>query len=235
MVDEKSSCTPRPGLGWALLLAVALGGCATQEAKDDAQLQEIVQLLPGHYDNSVQVQSDIQRGVHPPHDELSLDISLIVAPMIGEHVFYMQENVSGDPRRITSQKVLMFGVIKKEIVETVQSFSEPQRWRNGHLNPELFTSLLATDVHSTKGCSLRWKKTAERFVAANEPKTCHGPSRGSVGLAQLDLRAELGPEELALAELAFDASGHLVLGRQDEPFYRFRKQSRDSDSSGSNN
>jgi hypothetical protein len=80
------------------------------------------------------------------------------------------------------------------------------------------------DVHSTKGCSLRWKRSEGKFVGSNDPRTCHGRAGGAGTIAQIESRAELGPVEYATAELAFDKPGHLSQGRQDEPFYRFRKQ-----------
>ncbi len=209
----------------AAVALVALG-CASKGPVPDADLKELTQLLPGHYDNQAQVQADDHQGVRPPHDALALDIVPIDAPMIGQNAFYLQESAADDPRRITAQRVLVFGVVNKEIVETTWTFADPYRWRNGQRNPDLFMSLLTADVNSAKGCSLRWKKKEGKFVGTNEPKTCHD-APGFVGQAQIDLRGEIGPDELAFAELAFDKSGHLVRGRQDEPFFRFKKQSRE--------
>jgi len=36
-------------------------GCASKEPKPDVELLEIVQMFPGHYDNSAQVQADIAK------------------------------------------------------------------------------------------------------------------------------------------------------------------------------
>jgi hypothetical protein len=155
--------------------------------------------------------------------------------MVGDHVFYAQESAADDPRRITGQKVMVFAVVRKDIVETDFSLSDPHRWRNGQRNPDLFKSLMTQDVGSSKGCSLRWKKSESRFVGANEAKTCHGVAGGGSGMTQIDARAELQPEEYATALLAYDRPGHLARGRQDEPFYRFRKQSRDVQDSESPN
>src|SRR5579862_6597244 len=153
---------------------LALAGCASTQEKPDATLQEVVMMLPGHYDNTAQVEADIARGVQPPHEALALDIVPIEAIMLGDNVFYVQESVAGDPKRVLGQKVVMFGVVKKEVVQTDFSLAEPHRWRNGQLNPDLFKGLMTQDVHSVKGCSLRWKKVEGHFVGANEPKTCHG-------------------------------------------------------------
>ena len=225
-MDERS----RHG-GW-LARAVLVLGCAClvawggKQPKPEEQLPELLQWLPGHYDNTVQYQADIRQGIDPPHDARAIDIVPIDAPMIGEHVFYLQESVADDPRRVTAQRIIVFGVVKKDIVQTEWSLTEPRRWRDGQRNPELFKSLMVEDVRSTKGCSLRWKRAEGKFVGVDDPKSCHGAS-GGTGLAHVELRAELGPEEYATAELAYDNSGHLVRGRRDEPFYRYRKQPRD--------
>lgn len=208
-----------------------LGGCASKETNPDADLQELVQLFPGHYDNLAQVQADLARGVQPPHDALALDIVPVDSPMIGENAFYVQETVAGDPRRVTGQKIVVFGVVKKQVVQTDFTLLDPLRWRNGQRNPDLFKSLITPDVRSAKGCSLRWKHKEAHFEGSNDPKTCHGRVAGT-GMAQIEARAELSPEGYSTAELAYDKPGHLARGRQDDPFYRFRKQSRETGDEG---
>src|SRR3979411_95535 len=105
----------------AVLMSVAsliLAGCASNEDKPDVALQELVLMFPGHYDNTDQVQADMAQGVQPPHEALALDVVPIEAIMIGENVFYVQESIAGDPKRVLGQKVVMFGVVKKQIVQT---------------------------------------------------------------------------------------------------------------------
>src|SRR5579864_8991712 len=130
---------PRTRMAIAVVMGgLALAGCASTQEKPDATLQEVVMMFPGHYDNTAQVDADIAHGVQPPHEALVLDIVPIEAIMIGENVFYVQESVAGDPKRVLGQKVVMFGVVKKDVVQTDYSLAEPHRWRNGQLNPDLF-------------------------------------------------------------------------------------------------
>jgi hypothetical protein len=212
-----------------LLAAAIASGCASKEPKPDVELQELVQMLPGHYDNTAQVQTDISKGL-PPHEALALDIVPIDAIMIGDNVFYVQENIAGDPKRVLGQKIVMFGVLKNKITQTDFTLAEPFRWRNGQFNPDLFKGIMTQDVHSTKGCSVHWKRAESgNFEGTNDPKTCHSRAGGAGGIASIESRAELGPIEYSTSEQAFDKAGHLSLGRQDEPFYRFRKQSRESE------
>jgi len=158
-----------------------------------------------------------------------LDIVPIEAIMLGDNVFYVQESVAGEPNRVLGQKVVMFGVVKGKIVQTDFALNEPNRWRNGQNNPDLFKGILSQDVHSIKGCSLRWKRAESgNFVGSNEAKTCHNRVVG-VGVAAIQLEAELGPTEYATSEKAVDKSGHPINIPPGDPYYRFRRLSRDAD------
>src|SRR5689334_4391497 len=147
-------------------LLLALGASAGAGEKPEALLQELVQMLPGHYENTAQVQAEIAHGVQSPHEAVALDIVPIEAIMIGDNVFYVQESIAGDPNRVLGQKIMMFGVVKKNIVQTEYALNEPHRWRNGHLNPDLFKGIMVQDVRAIKGCSLRWKRDDDKFVGA---------------------------------------------------------------------
>lgn len=217
----------RATVGCALAALTLLSACASESKVREADLNELLQSLPGAYDNSAQVQADIQQGVQPPHDRVALAIVPIDAPMasdLGKNLFYLQEMAGDDPRRIMTQRVLAFDVGDAGIVERSWYLTDPVRWRNGHLNTDLFRALVVEDLGAVPGCELVWKKTADRFVGSNDPKRCHTGSHGGGGLAQVQYKAEVGPDELALAEIAYDRAGRLVQGRNDEPFYRFRKQ-----------
>src|ERR1700759_1078382 len=80
---------------------------AAKPEKPEVILQEVVQLIPGHYDNTAQVQSEMAQGVKNPHEAVTLDIVPIEAIMLGENVFYVQESVAGDPNRVLGQKIIM--------------------------------------------------------------------------------------------------------------------------------
>lgn len=205
-------------------MAVALGACADQQKANEADMAELLVQLAGRYDNTGQVQADVQHGVHPAHDPLALVIVPVDDPLIGEHVFYVQEMAADDPNRVMVQRVWTFGVQNKSIEQSVWTLKEPLRWRDAQRNPEMLESLVNQDVTPVRGCNLTWKKTGDKFTAANEPKTCRTTSRLTGGTVRLDTRMEMEGNELSLSENASDAAGQLVAGRSDEPFIRFRKQ-----------
>jgi hypothetical protein len=220
-------------LVWLILACGAgagslLAGCAAggQKApKPDVELAQLTHWLPGTYNNTAQHDADVKAG-KPPHEALTIVIVPIDSPIMGEHVFYLQEMAADDPRRVMRQQVLSFAVSDKKgevIRETVATLVEPRRWREGYLNPELFAAMVTEDVTPMSGCDLFWKRTATGFAGANDPRRCHSSDRMSDAAALNQVRAELTSIELSFAEQSFDENGALVLGRTDDPFYRFHK------------
>jgi len=206
----------------ALSALTLISGCTTQAKVHEAEFYQLVAMLPGEYNNTTQAQGDVQRGVHPPHDALVLKITPIDAPVVGKHAFYVQEAAADDPRRIMAQRVWTVEMTDKSIVQTVSTIKEPLRWRDDQ--PELLMGMMAQDVTPSRGCDITWKKEGMRFVATNDPKHCTSTSRVTNGTVQVETRMELDATELALAETAKDASGQLVQGRTDDPFYKFHRE-----------
>jgi len=211
--------------GAGSLLAGCAGGGGQKAPKPDVDLAQLTRWLPGTYNNYAQHDADVKAG-KPPHEALTVVIVPIDSPIMGEHVFYLQEMAADDPRRVMRQQVLSFAVSDKKgevIRESVATLVEPRRWREGYLNPELFAAMVQEDLTPFSGCYLFCKRTAAGFAGANDPRRCHSSDRLSDAAALNQLRAELTSIELSFSEQSFDENGALVLGRVDEPFYRFHK------------
>ncbi|MEP7242204.1 MAG: chromophore lyase CpcT/CpeT [Gammaproteobacteria bacterium] len=208
----------------ALAACALVASCASEMKLAEADLAAIDTWLPGRYDNVEQAQDDVRQG-REPHPALSVTIAPIDVPLVSEHAFYLQESVVDDPRRVTSQRLLTFEVVKGgRIVETVWTLAQPGRWRDGQLNPDLFKSMMIQDATRLGGCELEWKKDVTRFTATNSAASCRvtSPALGSVSM---HMRAELTVGELSLAELAYNANNDVVQGNASEPFYRYKKRS----------
>jgi hypothetical protein len=187
----------RAALAAATVLAALglLNACADQSKLRESELTQLLDWLPGRYDNTAQADSDAQRGVQPPHDRIALIIVKVYTPRLGHHVFYGQEMAADDPRRVMSERMFSFKVDEKRgIVETVYTFTEPLRWRDGQRNIELFTSVVTEDVQSVPGCELVWKKVGEQFTATQDPKRCRDSATAAGAPA-----AELSAGSLTLA------------------------------------
>jgi len=213
------------GAGAASLLIGCASSGQAAKPKPEVELAQITRWLPGTYNNNAQHDADVKSG-KPPHEALEIVIVPIDSPIMGAHAFYLQEMAADDPRRVMMQQVLSFEVSDKKgevIRETVATLVEPRRWREGYLNPELFTAMVQEDLTPMSGCDLFWKRSDAGFVGANDPRRCHSSDRMSDAAARNELRAELKSTELSLSEQSFDENGVLILGRVDDPFYRFHK------------
>jgi hypothetical protein len=186
---ERARCTPWLALA---LAGAALAGCATEAKKRDAELTQLLGWLPGSYENTAQANS-----ASPPRARVALLVAKVYTPRLGHHVLFAQETAADDPRRVMSGHIFSFKVDdKRGILESVYTFAEPLRWRDGPEHLDLFTGVVAEDVLSVPGCELVWKKDGERFTAATDPKLCHDSSAAAV-------TAELSSDSLDLAGYHF--------------------------------
>ena len=207
----------------ALVMAGALSACATQNKHNEAELAQPLQWYPGQYSNVEQAQADVQAG-REPHTALELTIVRVYAPRLGDDAFYLQETAASDPRRVISQRIATFKVVKNTgIVQSLWMPVEPLRWRDAHLDPDLFKSMMPQDFTALAGCEIAWTQKEGRFIGANDMRACRAVSSAG-GTARVDLRAELTADALALAEQSYNVAGKLVQGHTTEPFYRFRRR-----------
>jgi hypothetical protein len=184
-------CATRRCVLLAAALA-ALGGCADQEKVTEADLTQLVAWLPGTYDSNAQADEDARTGAKPAHERITLVIARVYAPRIGHHAQYLQEMAADDPNRVESQRLYIFKVDEKRgILQTVYTFVEPLRWRDGQKDTLVFTSLAKDDLESLPGCEVAWKKGPETpkgqkpakgvasfFTGTVDAAKCHPP--GSV-------------------------------------------------------
>ena len=177
----------------ALLAAASLlGGCASKEKLREEELTQLLAWLPGRYEGGAQTESDTRRGLEPPHERIALVIIRVYTPRLGHQVLFAQESASDDPRRVMSERMLSFKVDdERGIVETVYTFREPLRWRDGQEHPELFTAVTVEDVLSARGCELAWKKSAEEFTATQDPRRCSEAARAARTQPAAELTADL--------------------------------------------
>ena len=220
---------PRSHRAPFILLAAAalLAGCAQQHKVAELQLAQLVAMISGSYENIAQARADgagdAQAG--GAREALRLVIVPVYAPMIGDHVFYSQEMAAQDPRRVTAQRLMAFDLAPDDtLLQLSIALNEPARWRDGHLNPDLFKSLLPQDVKTLPGCELTWTKTDKGFAGRNDMKLCRSTSRATGETLRVESQFELDAEGLAILDRQYDATGRVVIGLQADPWYRFQRR-----------
>jgi len=214
----------RKNLLLLVLVLPWLAACNTTSTRGEAALNELVAMLPGTYDNLAQSRAA------PDHSALRLAIALVQAPLVGDHVYYVQEMAADDPRRVLSQRLYVLNAVpdSESSAMTQLDFAEPSRWRNGHENRDLFRSLLMQDLRLRTGCDLLWKRADDGFNAANNAQQCRTNSRDTGETLKVEQRMELNADGLAIFEQRRDAAGVVVSGGEADPWYRFSRRAETS-------
>jgi len=145
---------------WALLAAggaLALGACTSQSDLRKAELATLSAQLPGDYRNPRQ----------------ALTILRLAAPMVGDQVFYVRETVADDSRRVISERIWSMDVATGARIRAMAyALDEPDHWRGGAENPELFRPLLTRDLRTLPGCEMVWQKTAAGYQGESTTALC---------------------------------------------------------------
>jgi hypothetical protein len=104
--------------GWLLLAA-----CASQPKPDAIFISELAAMLPGSYDNLAQSRAG------SGHAALRLVVAPVQAPLVGDHVFYVQEMAAEDPRRVLAQRLYVLNPVEgsERAVLTQADFAETSR------------------------------------------------------------------------------------------------------------
>lgn len=229
----------------AMACLVGLTGCAATRRNHDteADVARISRWLPGTYDNSQQVKSDLAQGITPAHDRVELDVAFVDAIAVGRAVFYFQQADADNPMRVFSQRVVSFSLTDKGIVQSVYTVNEPLRWRDGPHEPDIFESMTLRDLKKVSGCEVTWKldesdkdkkkklskeeaareSEHRKFVGTNDSKHCEMTSSAVMGVVNTEFHGEISANQINLAELQFDQDGKPILGGPADPFYRFRR------------
>ena len=176
---ERVLQSPRLGLReWSrreLLQGLALGAAfacvspSSSAARSPPPLNAVRQWLPGRYEST----------------RAELFVVPIYAPRAGEHVFYLRQSLLDDPDGALSQSLLAASTAKRNrCVLQEWRLLEPRRWRDGHVSPDLFKSLVPDDLAPGPAALVGWDTTVTRVVS----------------VAGSAFRFELDPAALTLTE-----------------------------------
>jgi hypothetical protein len=202
-------------LGCALLVA----SCASGPKPEEVFLEQLVATLAGSYDNLAQSRAS------PDHAPVKLLVAPVKAQLVGDHVFYVQEVAADDARRVLAQRLYVLSAAgDQEMAVVAQAdFAEPLRWRDGHLNRDLFQSLLMKDLRVRPGCDLLFKREGTGF-AATLAGNCRASARDTGEALRVEQRITLNADGIAVFEQHRDAAGTLAYGNIPDPWYRYARR-----------
>lgn len=208
-----------------LVLGMLSAGSATQAATLDDRLGLLLEWFPGEYDNYEQFWQDGLDGVQQRHEHLHHIFLPVEAAAIGEHTFFVQQYLDGDPQNVYRQRLYRFDLDTDEqaIRLTIFSFKDEAKYRDAHLQPAVLDGLAMDELIERPGCEVYWKFDTDHFKGYMKERACSFVSKrsGKRIFVLDDLR--LTADEIWIRDEAFDEDGERVFGNEAGIHHKNRK------------
>jgi hypothetical protein len=159
-----------------LLLVLALA--APVHAADlNAQVREIMAMLPGVYDNAAQMQS---QGRDKPFYPIRTIIKPVKAPVFGDNVLYLEEYRDNDPKKLTRIRLYTFTADEAEKAVRLHLVNplNVEALQGAHANLAKIEALTQADVRKDRNlCDVFIRKVGSEFRGVMKERTCDRPDK----------------------------------------------------------
>ena len=213
----------------ALISLFFTAGCAFTAQQSASSLAQDFELFldwfPGEYDNHEQNWQDKLDEVEQVHEHLHHIFYRVDAPAIGEHIFFVQQYMDGDPANVYRRRLYRFSLDDTEqaIRLDIYSYKDESGYADGHLQPGLFASLSKKDLIERPGCEVYWKLAGDHFHGYMKEKACSVISRTSGKRIYITDDLRLYPDAIWIRDEAFLADGSRVFGNRAGIHHKNRK------------
>jgi len=196
--------------GFALVLASGAGSpaAAGEPASPlDAELAQIVALLPGRYQGTMPVMSDASG---KKTETVYHKIARIDAPQFGAMVMYHQIGAAGPDGPPAQQKIYVFDVSPSRTENRMRSFVIPrgrglQNFES--LGPEIAQLAPESLMNFPPECAIRWRRVSGGFAAHVSARDCQYPSQTWKTDVRPDMTYVLKQRSFSLQESMYYADG----------------------------
>jgi len=162
----------------ALALAFVFALVAPAQAADlNAQVREIMAMLPGVYDNAAQIQ---KQGGDKPFYPVRTIIKPVKAPVFGENVLYLEEYRDNDPTKLTRVRLYTFtadtgeNAVRLHLVNPLR----PEALQGAHADLAKVEALTTDDVRKDRDlCDVLIRKAGAEFRGTMKERTCDRPDK----------------------------------------------------------
>lgn len=144
----------------------------------ERELEYLVEIWPGNFDNREQVQGDADVGKPSyesgAHLRVHGKISRVDLPDFGEHVLYVEEYKDDAPSSIFRQRLYVLSADDdyNAIRVKVHFFNDRQKWLGAHENPTKLSSLTPDDTTTNAGCDLLMRREGDGLAGGTSAGEC---------------------------------------------------------------
>jgi len=220
-----------------IIVATAIGLFATSsvqaytDAELTSQLERLMSMWPGEYDNNEQIVRQSGGGlsepVYTPHFRIHSHFMAVELPALGKHVLYIEEYKNNDPKELYRIRLLALVVSPADngITGTLHSFEDQDALVGAHSNPALLTERVVAETRKfSKNCELVIHYENGQFIGGMQPKRCRISTReGSAEKdGYFDYKFVIGPDGYwfhdAIRRLSDDSMTWRLAGDSDDFF-----------------
>jgi CpeT/CpcT family (DUF1001) len=208
-----------------LVLGFSVIGQKLKSTNLSNDLQEMLSLFEGEFDNFQQVYKEKEDKVKEVHEHIHSIFKKVNFAPLGNHVFYVMQYMDGDTTKIYRQRLYRFSENKKEnaIELNIYTFKVDSLFYYSNTYPEKLSNLSVQDIKAVEGCSVYWKKIGENFIGYMPPKECHFVSKRSGKTIYATDSLLLNKNEIWIRDEAFDSTGARVYGRADKVHHKLKR------------
>jgi CpeT/CpcT family (DUF1001) len=162
----------------------------------DLDLNYVMQLMQGDFDNREQLQFDSDVGKRDMatggHLRVHTAIRKVDLPKFGKNVLYVEEYKNNDPTSIFRQRIYVLNADKEEkaIRITMHFFKDRKKWLGAHENAAIIKDLTPNDTNALAGCDVFIRRDLNAFQGGMKTKTCVFGEEGKKRYSDYQLRLE---------------------------------------------
>ncbi|MDX2223464.1 MAG: chromophore lyase CpcT/CpeT [Rhodospirillaceae bacterium] len=142
------------------------------------ELNYLMRIWPGEYDNREQVQFDSDVGKKSleagGHARIHSSVRRVSLPAFGEHVLYVEEYRDNDPARLFRQRLYVLAADEqaKAIRLTLHFFKDGKKHLGAHLDPGKLAGVTPADTTTLPGCDILIRRDVDGLLGGMNPATC---------------------------------------------------------------
>ncbi len=146
----------------------------------ERELEYLMEIWPGTFDNREQVQFDADTGKPSyesgAHLRVHGQISQIDLPQFGAHVLYVEEYKNDDPKDIFRQRLyeLSADESEKAIRIKLHFFNDEKKWLGAHNDPSILHGLTRGDTNTNPGCDVLLRRDGTVLAGGIKQGACAG-------------------------------------------------------------